>query len=735
MNFDSSLRSAKDVVLFAITKDHRGAEEDLYEQVQTLPRPLPRELRAQSPLSQREYKRLASIKQEIDPTGIYTGGSVSILRVFDTIAEFNTPPVDQKPVLIYGPSGSGKSHLARLVHESSLRKKNAFRVEHSATMKGADWGIVLARWAGHGVRSGLKDVPPEGTEGLLQECAGGSVFIDEVADLSMDAQTLLLQVLDRQPVSKAAGSGPQVVPDVRLIFATNKDLSRLVKSGEFRHDLLLRIEANTITIPPLHERRDDIPLFVQKRCSGHKRSPRFLLALLLHDWPDEVRGLLAALDRAMTENHWDQMYAETIEEALDHADPGAMPSHLLTVPGFIDEVIDYTLSTAPYPQPVLAFGGALALQAVLAGRKVRDESDNRTNLYMLGLANSGAGKDYPRKVNQQILMHAGLQDSIGDTFASGEGIEDRLFSNPCVLFQTDEIDGLMTKINQAKDARHEAIVNILLKMYSSANSFYPMRVKAGKEPCVIDQPCLCIFGTAIPRNYYQALSEKMLSNGFFARMLILEAQKRGRGQEAVVRAIPESILETARWWVEFRPGGHGNLDQLHPTPQTVRATPDAIEVLRQLRERSDDEYSRAEDRDDAMAMAIWARAHEKARRLALIYACSENHEEPLIGEAAALWASEFVDHQTRRMLFMASGHVSENEFDARCKAIVATLRKWRDKHGDAWMPFWKVNRKHKWTDKEHDEIRTSLLNQRILDFKQVSTGGRPGKHYRLLETS
>jgi hypothetical protein len=69
------------------------------------------------------------------------------------------------------------------------------------------------------------------------------------------------------------------------------------------------------------------------------------------------------------------------------------------VPGFVHEVADHTLRTAPYPQPVLAFAGALTLQAFLAGRKVRDVSDSRTNLYVLALANSGAGKDHPRKVN------------------------------------------------------------------------------------------------------------------------------------------------------------------------------------------------------------------------------------------------------------------------------------------------------------------------------------------------
>ncbi len=99
-----------------------------------------------------------------------------------------------------------------------------------------------------------------------------------------------------------------------------------------------------------------------------------------------------------------------------------------------------------------------------------------------------------------------------------------------------------------------------------------------------------------------------------------------------------------------------------------------------------------------------------------------------------IWAADFVDHQTKRMLFMATEHVSENEHDARCKAMIATLRNWRDKHGDAWMPYWQIGRKHRWTEKEHDEVRAALFNQRIIDFSQKSTGGRPGKSYRLLPT-
>jgi hypothetical protein len=345
--------------------------------------------------------------------------------------------------------------------------------------------------------------------------------------------------------------------------------------------------------------------------------------------PDQV-------STALTENHWEQMYADKVEDSSTIQDPGPIPDHLLHVPGFIDEVMTYALSTAPYPERSLAFCGALALQAFLAGRKVRDRSDNRASIYVLGLANSGAGKEHPRKVNQQILLHAGLADYLGDTFASGEGIEDRLFIQPSVLFQTDEIDGLMSKINLGRDARHEGIMNVLLKMFSSASSIYPMRVKAGREPGIIDQPSLCIFGTAIPKHYYEALSLKMLTNGFFARMLIIETGKRSRGQDAEVRSLPDSVLQTAKWWAKFSPGEkRGNLSDWHPIPMIVEPTQEADAILRDFRESADREYSQAEDRLDSAGMAMWARANEKARRLALIAACSANPNAPKIAPDAA----------------------------------------------------------------------------------------------------
>ena len=416
-------------------------------------------------------------------------------------------------------------------------------------------------------------------------------------------------------------------------------------------------------------------------------------------------------------------------------DPGPMPADLLQVPGFIRQVADYTLATAPYPQPTLAFAAALTLQAFLAGRKVKDLAENRTNLYVLALANSGAGKDHPRKVNQRIVVEAGLQDCLGDAFASGEGIEDRMLVTPSLLFQTDEIDGLMNAINRAGDARHESIMNVLLKMYTSSNGVYPMRVKAGKRaPGLIDQPSLCMFGTAVPKYYYEALSIRMLNNGFVARLLILEASKRGRGQAPVAMPLPAAIVDTARWWADFRPGGTSNLQAQYPQPALVSATPAADVALEQCRTFADDRYTEAEDKDDPAAMAIWARAYEKTRKLSLLYAVSESHIAPSIGEPAVRWAWRFVEYQTRRMLYMAAQHVAAGEFDAKCKRMLEVLGNWRSRHGDDWMPHWYLSRRLGWSDRDIEEVSNSLKGQQRITHELGSTpeGGRIGHRYRIL---
>jgi len=420
---------------------------------------------------------------------------------------------------------------------------------------------------------------------------------------------------------------------------------------------------------------------------------------------------------------------QKVRAVIQCPDPGPLPLEMFHVPGFVSEVMEHTLATAPYPNVPLAFCGALALQAMLAGRKVRDSADNRTNLYMLALAYSAVGKDWPRKVNTCILHHVGLVDALGEKFASGEGIQDSLFRTPSMLFQTDEIDGLLQSINKSQDARHENILGTLLTMYSAANSIFPMRRKAGKEsPGVIDQPNLVVYGTAIPTHYYAALSERMLTNGFFARMLIVESGTRSVGQEPGIISPSERVLSIAKWWSDFSPGT-GNLERFHPKPHVVETTSEARDMLTAARKLSESEYAGSESRGDPVGTTVWGRVPEQIRKLTLLYAVSSNHEHPVIDGAAVQWATRFIEHQTRRMLFMAHSHVAENPFHAECLKLLRKLQEAPDRT----LQHSVLLKRMKTDAKAFQELINTLEQQGDLCMVTITRAGKACRAYQLAE--
>ena len=414
--------------------------------------------------------------------------------------------------------------------------------------------------------------------------------------------------------------------------------------------------------------------------------------------------------------------------ATHMADPGPIPEHLFHVPGFVAQVMDFTLANAPYPNAGLAFCGAMALMSLLTGRKVCNGDDLRTNIMILALAGSGTGKDFPRKVNARILFEIGLIHALGDKFASGQGIQDALARSPAMLFQNDEMDGVLRQINLDREGKTESIHSILLTMSTSASDVYPIRVKAGqKETGHIDQPHLVLFGTATPQYFYEALSLRMLTNGFFARLIIVDIGKRGRGQRpGSARNVPEAILQTARWWAEFQPGSaRKDLFDIYPEPRVVPTTPEAQEAVDALQHMAEDEYARSENRGDATGKVAWARTCENAKKLALLYACSEDHEDPLIGLPAVEWATAFAMHQTRRQLYLAATYVAENPFHAECLKL---LRKLREAGGQ--MARRELMRAMRCKAADFDQIVGTLLQQGDIDGAEIPTKTKPAQGYR-----
>jgi len=410
-------------------------------------------------------------------------------------------------------------------------------------------------------------------------------------------------------------------------------------------------------------------------------------------------------------------------------DPGIVPIDLLDVPGFVGDVMQYSLATAPYPSPVLAFAGALCLQAHLAGRKVRDSSDNRTNLYVLALANSGTGKEHPRKVNTRILHAIGEADALGGRFVSGEGLQDALVLTPAMLFQTDEIDGMVNSITKSKDARNESIMTALLEVYTSASSIIPVRKKAGADKAMaIDQPCVTMMGSAVPKHYYEALNERMLTNGLFARFMVFESGARQRGQETEIVDIPPSIIERAAWWAKYVPGG-GNLASLHPTPDVVPYTDAAKRAVSDLRRQADEAYGICEGKNDPVGMTVWARVGEQARKLALVRAVSIDCVRPRIDVEDVEWATRLVIHLARRMLFMASQHVASSPFEADALRLIGALRS-----TGGTMSHSALLRRARMSARDFDAIVATMIQRGDIEIVTESTGGRPGKSYRLIES-
>lgn len=405
-------------------------------------------------------------------------------------------------------------------------------------------------------------------------------------------------------------------------------------------------------------------------------------------------------------------------------DPGPLPERYLHVPGFIGEVMAFNKATAHRWQPTLALAGAICLQAVLAGRKVRDERGNRTNMYVVCLAGSGSGKDHARFINKIVLHNAGLgRLEGGEDLASDAGLVTAVEAEPAILFQIDEFGRWLRTIGDPKKAPHLFnVISTLMKMYSSAPSVFKGKAYADADRNkVIDQPCVSLLATTAPEHFKQALTPEAMSDGFMARLIVFETDEMPPRVWQAQKEPPQGIVDTASWWGEFKPAG--DLD--HPKPIVVPTTDEAREVFNELAEMADAEMAGpSED-----VRSIWARAEEKACRLALIYACSRSRENPVIDAEAAIWACGVSEHLTRRVLYLAHEYVSQGDFDAKQKAVLRAVRRTSGRMSRSQL----CRVTQHLTPREREDVIENLIETGRLKEEVEPTAGRSRRVYELLE--
>jgi len=264
-------------------------------------------------LENRELKR--ALKQRYGFSNI-VGKSEKMLKIFDLVTQVAQ---SRSTILIQGESGTGKELIAKAIHANSNRSENAFVTVNSGSLP---TDLLESTLFGH--LKGAFTSAVSSKKGLFEVADHGSIFFDEIGTISLETQAKLLRVLQEREFMRLGGI-ETIKVDARIIAATNVDLKTLVDQGRFRADLYYRLNVISVQLPPLRERKEDIPLlighFVRKFCDengkAHCQVASEVLKLLVeYDWPGNVRELENVIERAVVLSPHGEITVDLVPEHL-----------------------------------------------------------------------------------------------------------------------------------------------------------------------------------------------------------------------------------------------------------------------------------------------------------------------------------------------------------------------------------------------------------------------------------
>src|SRR6476646_9971128 len=270
-----------------------------------------------------------TLRQQIDERyGLENiiGESPALREVLDTIRQVAPSSAN---VLIEGESGTGKELAAQAIHNLSRRNKAKFVAVHCAALSPQ---LLESELFGH--EKGAFTGAHERRIGRFEQANGGTLFLDEVAEIDPSTQVKLLRVMSEERAFERVGGNQMLRADVRLIAATNKNLEQLVREGKFRDDLYFRLNVVRITMPPLRERKEDIPIlvrgFLRHFCKENQKplldlAPDAMDALLTYDWPGNIRELRTAIEHGVVMATGKQITLRDLPMAVRQAATATLP--------------------------------------------------------------------------------------------------------------------------------------------------------------------------------------------------------------------------------------------------------------------------------------------------------------------------------------------------------------------------------------------------------------------------
>lgn len=416
------------------------------------------------------------------------------------------------------------------------------------------------------------------------------------------------------------------------------------------------------------------------------------------------------------------------------------PPALLKAPGLPGILSDLINRTSLKPQPILALGAAIAAAGSLMGRKVRSDTNLRTNMYIIGLAPSGSGKDHARTVVKRMLHDSGLDKLEFGVPASSAGLIGGLreAGQGRGIILWDEFGRMLKQITGWKAGTHERdIVTALIELFSSSQSIYMGKAYAnhdGKNPVrPIDQPCLSIYGTSVPSHFYDALSGSEAIDGFLSRWLIFESRDYSMEEvehEEVFANIPQAIIDVCKYWKDqpfnTEKGGGNVADVSKVVPRLVKCTDEARAYLKAFTTETSKLAYQQELTGDTTG-AIWSRAGEHARRLALVA-----HEGDVIEMKVAEWAVALARYCCEYMATAIGDYVSSSELESQTKKVLRSIRD-KGSVNDGWVSRADITRSFQGVQaRTRNEILSSLIERGEIIEERIKTqgAGRPTLRYR-----
>ena len=272
----------------------------------------------------------ADEESSADSSELFIGRSEAMLEVFKDIGRVSKQDV---PILVRGESGTGKELVARALFQYSHRYEGPFLAVNCAALPD---NLLESELFGH--EKGAFTGAESRRIGKFEQCNGGTLFLDEIGDMAPTVQAKVLRVLQDQRFERVGGNN-ELTTDVRIIAATNRPLEQMVEDGEYREDLLYRLNGVTIELPPLRERRDDVKLLIQhflrqakvelKKPSLEGLAPETLELLMAYDWPGNVRQLRAVIRRCVLDSSMSVIFSDILPkeiQRLENSEQGTASS-------------------------------------------------------------------------------------------------------------------------------------------------------------------------------------------------------------------------------------------------------------------------------------------------------------------------------------------------------------------------------------------------------------------------